>query len=95
MDRSACGEGGGSRAVPRRLDVNRVESVDLLTELPALEVVAHYDVLQFVRRHGLSESGIGWIDAHLLCAAAVADLPIWTHDRNLRARAAKLGLLAR
>lgn len=74
---------------------NRAETVDLLTELPALDVVAYDDVLQFVDRHGLPGSGICWIDAHLLCAAAAADLLIWTHDRNLRPRAAKLGLLAR
>lgn len=74
---------------------HRAETVDLLTELPALDVAAHDEVLQFVHRHGLPGSGLGWIDAHLLCAAAVADRLIWTHDRNLRARAAKLGLLAR
>ena len=71
---------------------NRVETVDLLRELPALHIAAHDDVLEFVRRHDLPGRGIGWIDAHLLCAASAADVPIWTHDRKLRACAAKLRL---
>jgi predicted nucleic acid-binding protein len=67
-------------------------AVDLLGELPALPVAAHNEVLDFVRRHGLPGLGIGWVDAHLLAAAHAAGVPIWTHDRRLRACAARLGL---
>ena len=71
---------------------NRVETVELLAELPALDLSSHDDVLLFADRHDLHGRGIGWIDAHLLCATAAADLRIWTHDKKLRACAAKLGL---
>jgi hypothetical protein len=71
---------------------NRDETVDLLRELPGLKVAAHDEVLEFVLRHDLPGRGIGWIDAHLLCAAHANDVPIWTHDRRLGACAAKLRL---
>lgn len=67
-------------------------AVHLLGELPALPVTAHNEVLDFVRRHDLSGLGIGWVDVHLLAAAHAAGVPIWTHDRRLRACAARLGL---
>jgi len=72
---------------------HRDETVALLKELPTLEVVAHDQVLHFVVRHALAGTGIGWIDAHLLCAAALADVPVWTRDRALRKQASRLGLL--
>jgi predicted nucleic acid-binding protein len=68
------------------------EAVDLLGELPALSVVSHDDVLEFVRGHALLGRGIGWVDAHLLAAAHAATIPIWSHDRQLRVCAARLGL---
>lgn len=72
---------------------NRAETLDLLRELPGLNVAPDDDVLEFVRRHDLPGRGIGWIDAHLLCAARAKDVPIWTHDRRLGACAAKLRLV--
>ena len=71
----------------------REETVQLLSELPTLPIAAHDEVLQFVATHRLSGAGIGWIDAHLLCTAASADVPLWTRDRALRRQAARLGLL--
>jgi predicted nucleic acid-binding protein len=71
------------------------EAVDLLGQLPALQVATHDQVLEFVRRHDLSGRGIGWVDAHLLAAAHAAVVPIWTHDRRLRDCAARLGLTPR
>lgn len=70
----------------------REETISLLQELPALPIVTHGDVMQFVERHALG--GIGWVDAHLLCAAAGSRLGIWTHDRQLRRQADRLALLA-
>jgi hypothetical protein len=69
------------------------EPIALLGELPALPTAAHHEVLGFVDRHRLAASGIGWVDAHLLCAAASAGIPIWTHDRALHKQAARLALL--
>jgi predicted nucleic acid-binding protein len=72
---------------------NRDETVALLAELPAVPVAPHDAVLEFVVRHGLPAAGIGWVDAHLLCAAASGAVPIWTNDRALRKVAARLALL--
>jgi predicted nucleic acid-binding protein len=36
--------------------------------------------------------GIGWIDAHLLASALVADASIWTADGHLARLAGELGI---
>ena len=72
---------------------SRAETLELLVELPGLEVSAHGDVLRFVEEHKLNATGIGWVDAHLLCATEAAGVRIWTRDLKLRKQAAGLGLL--
>ena len=71
----------------------RAEILELLANLPALEVAAHEAVLRFIDDQRLMVSGIGWVDAHLLCAAARRGASISTHDVELRKQAARLGLL--
>jgi predicted nucleic acid-binding protein len=71
----------------------RSNTVALLGELPSLAAADHAQALDFAGRHGLAGSGIGWVAAHLLCAASAGGVPIWTHDRNLRKQAARMGLL--
>jgi hypothetical protein len=71
----------------------RAETLALLSELPALAAADHEQALDFSDRHGLAGSGIGWVDAHLLCAASASGAEIWTHDRKLRKQATRLGLL--
>ena len=39
---------------------------------------AHETVLAFIERYRLVGSGIGWMDAHLLCAAQASGWAIWT-----------------
>lgn len=70
----------------------RAEILELLAELPTIDVSPHTVVLQFVDQHALDATGIGWIDAHLLCGATRAGVPIWTRDLKLRKQAATLGL---
>lgn len=72
----------------------RKEILSLLRELPWAEPARHEEVLVFVDRHRLEGTGIGWVDAHLLCAAALSSAPLWTADRRLAATAARLGLAA-
>jgi hypothetical protein len=45
-------------------------------------------------RHALAGSGIGWVDVHLLCSAALSQARLWTLDRRLRATASRLDLHA-
>jgi predicted nucleic acid-binding protein len=55
-------------------------------------VVAHADVVAFVRDRKLHGRGIGWIDVHLLASALVGRLKLWTTDSPLAALAKELGI---
>jgi predicted nucleic acid-binding protein len=55
-------------------------------------VVAHSDVVGFVRDRKLHGRGIGWIDVHLLASALVGRLKLWTTDPALVALAKELGI---
>jgi hypothetical protein len=68
------------------------ETLALLADLPQVHPASHEEVLEFVSVHTLSGTGIGWVDAHLLCAAAIGGLTFWTRDRRLSDAAKKLGL---
>jgi len=68
--------------------------LDSLAELPRVAAVTHEEVLAFVDTRRLMGRGLGWIDMHLLAAAALARLAFWTVDRRLAAAAADLGLVA-
>ncbi|MFI5197166.1 MAG: type II toxin-antitoxin system VapC family toxin [Thermoanaerobaculia bacterium] len=72
----------------------RPEILGLLGELPQAETAQHGEVLEFVERHDLVGSGIGWVDAHLLVSTALSDVGIWTLDRRLAVAAQRLSLLA-
>ena len=66
----------------------------LLLDLPTAVVAEHDEALAFVRRHELAGSGIGWVDVHLLCAAALSRARLWSVDRRLQAAAEQLDLQA-
>jgi len=66
----------------------------LLNELPVAVVAEHEEVIAFVGRHALAGSGIGWVDVHLLCSAALSQTRLWTLDRRLQAAASRLNLHA-
>ena len=71
---------------------HRAEVIALMSELPAVAVVDHPDVLAFIEAHGLMATGIGWVDAHLLCAASLSGTVLWSGDRPLRRQASRLGI---
>ncbi len=66
-----------------------LQAYDLIYRVPA---VAHAEVAEFVRFHGLHGRGIGWIDAHLLASALAAGVALWTADRPLSRLAGELGV---
>ncbi len=53
-------------------------------------MVAHDEVVAFVRDRKLHGRGIGWIDAHLLASALVGRLRLWTADPPLAMLAREL-----
>jgi hypothetical protein len=55
-------------------------------------VVAHAEVVEFVRARRLYGRGVGWIDVHLLASAFVGGLSLWTIDPRFRAVAAEMGV---
>jgi predicted nucleic acid-binding protein len=71
---------------------NRQEILSLLEALQGAPEARHGEVLHFVEIHGLAGAGIGWVDAHLLCSAALGGHRLWTLDRPLVAAARKTNL---
>jgi predicted nucleic acid-binding protein len=55
-------------------------------------IVPNEDVVAFVRERKLGGSGVGWIDVHLLAAAMLEGLRLWTADSNLAAVSEEFGL---
>lgn len=72
----ACGQLRGRKRI-----------IALLGGLPAIGSVSHEEALRLVEAHQLQGSGLGWIDVHLLAAAVLAGLRLWTLDRRLAAAA--------
>jgi predicted nucleic acid-binding protein len=66
-----------------------VDTSDLIQRVPAVD---HPEVATFVRSRKLHGRGIGWIDAHLLASALVADTWLWTADEHLARVAGELGI---
>ena len=72
---------------------NRKEVLGLLDRLPKAPVATDDEVLLFIERRRLMGRGIGYVDAHLLAAAALAESGLlWTNDRRLLGVAGELGL---
>jgi predicted nucleic acid-binding protein len=63
-----------------------------LMELPQALSADHNEVLELVMGRGLSGSGIGWVDAHLLASTLMMRGSLWTLDRTLHDEAMKLGV---
>jgi predicted nucleic acid-binding protein len=66
--------------------------IDLLRALPQLGMATDEEVLYFIERHELMGRGIGYVDAHLLVAAAIGGSLLWTRDKRLREISIELGL---
>lgn len=71
---------------------SRDEVLNLLQGLPTLQTAADAEVLFYIERHALMGRGIGYVDAHLLAAAQLGAVRLWTRDKRLAAVASELGL---
>ncbi len=74
---------------------NRQEILSLLDALPTATVAGYEEVLQFVENHRLIGMGLGYVDIHLLAAALLTGVPLWTNDRTLKSAAARLLIVYR
>jgi predicted nucleic acid-binding protein len=71
------------------------EMMDDLKALPKVIVASADEILTFISDRKLPESGIGYVDAHLLAAAALTpETLLWTRDKRLLAAAHSLSLAA-
>ncbi len=69
------------------------EVLTLLGNLPEVTVATHDDVLFFIERHRLMGRGIGYVDTHLLSAAALSEpTRLWTRDKRLMNAATDLNV---
>ena len=63
--------------------VRRAEILRLLERLPGIPLAPDAVVMQSIESRRLWGKGIGWIDAHLLTASLLEQVPLWTLDRRL------------
>jgi len=75
-------------SVAKRVDVLRY-----LNNLPSVVSATHDEIMIFIERHKLANTGLGYVDAGLLASAALTpSSALWARDKNLRAAAARCGL---
>ncbi len=68
---------------------------ETLGDLPRILVASDQEVLHFIGLQRLFETGIGYVDSHLLAAARLtAGTTLWTRDKRLNVVANRLGLAA-
>jgi hypothetical protein len=71
---------------------NRTEILSLMQSLPMLDVVQHEELLLFIENNKLMGTGLGFVDVHLMAAAALADIPLWTQDKKLKQACSRLSI---
>lgn len=71
---------------------NRIEILSLLRALPSAPAIEFDEFLFFIERNRLIGIGIGFVDVHLLAAAQLAGVPLWTTDKRLKSAATRLEL---
>lgn len=75
-------------SVAKRADVLRY-----LNNLPSVVAATHDEIMIFIERHKLANSGLGYVDAGLLASAALTPgSALWSRDKHLRAAATRCGL---
>ena len=62
---------------------NRTRVISLLEALPMAFVVEHEEVLAFIEGRNVMGKGLGYIDVHLLAAALLTGISLWTVDKKL------------
>jgi len=55
----------------------------LIRNLPVVKEATHEEVLMFIEENRMWSKGIGYFDAHILCASLIESIPLWTLDKRL------------
>jgi predicted nucleic acid-binding protein len=64
-----------------------------LRDLPQASVATDLEVFSFIEKRELAESGIGYVDAHLLASTRLTPrASLWTRDERLLRVAEQMGL---
>jgi len=72
---------------------DRADTLAALANLPRSTLPFDTEVMDFIERHALFGTGIGYVDAHLLASAQLGrTATLWTRDRRLRVQAERLGV---
>jgi len=69
---------------------NRAKIISYLNALPMATPAKHDEVMYFIENHCLMEKGLGYIDMHLLAAAFLSNIPLWTFDKKMSEIASSL-----
>jgi predicted nucleic acid-binding protein len=70
----------------------RSEILVHLQALPQAIQAENEEVMQFIENYRLMGKGLGYVDMHLLAAALLTKVLLWTLDQKLHKVAVKLGL---
>lgn len=74
----------------------RAEVLRYLHNLPSAVAASTDEVMLFIETRKLANTGLGYVDAGLLAAAALTPgAALWSRDKNLRAAAVRSGLARR
>jgi hypothetical protein len=68
----------------------RREILSLLKELPKAMTAEPEELLNFIESRHLMGLGLGYVDVHLLAAALLTAVPLWTDDMSLKEAATRL-----
>jgi predicted nucleic acid-binding protein len=71
---------------------NREATLELLQQLRSVTVAEHDEVMNFIHARKLYGRGVGYVDVHLLAAAAIEDCRLWTVDKRLSVVANSIGI---
>jgi predicted nucleic acid-binding protein len=69
---------------------SRKSVISLLEALPMAFLVEHEEVLAFIEARNVMGKGLGYVDVHLLAAALLSGVSLWTLDKKLDKAAEEL-----
>ena len=71
---------------------NRTEILSLMQSLPMLDAIEPEELLLFIEHHKVMGAGLGFVDVHLMAAALLAGIPLWTQDKKFKQACSRLSI---